>query len=292
MLLNLIKKILLIGFLSLLNIPMEAQSLLWEITGENLQKPSYLYGTMHVRDKRVFNYNDSVSIAFNTSQAFAGELIIDKTMAKEVGKAALLPKDTTLKLLLGKKDYKKVKKVAKKKLGIMAGFINYIKPIYVAGYIAEASGVLKSDMKKTLDETFQDMARETNKKLIGIETIEEQMKALDKVSLKEQAKMLMDDLNNMDSAASISRDMVNKYLAQDIKSLSDMVLSEEIPDVFASEILLKRNYIMANRISVLLQEQSTFIGIGAAHLGGEEGVIELLRKKGFKLRPVDAPFKQ
>src|SRR6187402_3369857 len=133
-------------------------SLLWEISGNNLNAPSYLFGTMHVKDKRAFQFHDSLMIKLKSCQTFAGELVLDKAAAKEVSGDILLPQGKELKTLLTEKEYKKVKKFCKKNMGAMSLLINKIKPIFTSALISES--MLESDMPKALDEYLQEKAKD------------------------------------------------------------------------------------------------------------------------------------
>jgi uncharacterized protein YbaP (TraB family) len=268
----------------------QEKSLLWEISGNGLEKPSYLYGTMHIADKRIFKFGDSVMIAFKLCNAYAGEIVIDKESKKATANYIFMPGDTTLSMFIGDSGLAKVKRKFRGKLFLFAGLVNRIKPFFTMALIAEGS--FKNDKSASLDEYFQKLAKKQKKGVIGIESIAEQMSAVDKIPLSKQAQMLLDEVNN--PAVESEKDvleMLNTYLAQDISKLQDFMEAEETPDELNQYVLLDRNYIMADRIDLFIRIQSTFIGVGAAHLGGEKGLIELLRAKGYAMRAVKAPFK-
>src|SRR6478672_5891014 len=81
-------------------------SLLWKISGNGLNKPSYLYGTIHIKDKRAFHLGDSVMPAFNACQSFAGEIVLDAGNQSKIMGMIFMSGDTTLDMLLSKQDYK------------------------------------------------------------------------------------------------------------------------------------------------------------------------------------------
>ncbi|MFN3404676.1 MAG: TraB/GumN family protein [Cytophagaceae bacterium] len=275
-------------FLLPFSVKAQYPSLLWEITGNNLSKPSYLFGTMHVNDKRVFNFSDSLLLAFDSSKAFAGELLLDQKNinGQELASIILMPKDTTLKMLIGKKNYRKVKKKAKNSLGVFAMFINRIKPIYTYFVLTEGKQE-KKDNSPVLDSWLQTKAKEEGKNVIGIETPMEQIKALDKISLKEQANLLLESINNEDvSDKALEDEMLDLYISGNLDAVYSFFRRFQMPDGFTRSVVINRNHVMAERIMKIIQEQPTFIAVGAAHLPGEEGVIELLRTQGYQLRPV------
>ena len=268
----------------------QEKSLMWEISGNGLTEASYLYGTMHIADKRIFQFGDSVMIAFKGCKAYAGEIIIDKEAARSTARNILMPGDTTLTMLIGDTGLAKVKKKLKGKLLLFSGMVNKIKPFFTLGLISEGS--FKHDKSASLDEYFQKLAKKEKIGLIGIETIAEQMSAIDKIPLHVQAEMLLYEVNNPSEQTKLdAQEMINTYLSQDITKLHDYLEDESSPDELNKYVLEDRNFVMADRIEKFIQFQPTFIGIGAAHLAGSKGLIQLLRQKGFTLRAVAVPFK-
>lgn len=286
-------KYLLFFFFSLFNLSAswsQGNSLLWEISGNNLQGPSYLYGTMHLADKRIFNYGDSVTIAFNSCVAYAGEVLIDKNAMKETASLIFMSGDTTLPMLVGDSGAAKVRKRVKNRLLTLSGAINKIKPIFVLAIIEDAA--LKHDKSASLDEYFQKQAKRKKLQLMGLETVAEQIAAVDKIPLKKQAEMLMETVNDTEQHSdSLNTALINTYLKQDIALLQQYVNEGDGQEAFTKHILVDRNYVMCDRITAMVQEQPTFIGVGAGHLAGTEGLISLLRARGFKLRSVFVKFK-
>jgi uncharacterized protein YbaP (TraB family) len=266
--------------------------LLWEISGKKMKKPSFLYGTFHVRDERVFRFGDSVMIKFNSCKAYAGELDISNVGLGEqirMAKLMLMPGDTTLDMLISQEEYKLVLKKAEEKLGDKAFIINKIKPIFTSALMTESTNKnteKKSDSTDYLDQYLQKLAKSKKMQIIGIETVEEQMVALDRLALKDQAAMLLSTMKEEESGEQSMEVLYDAYIKQDLKKIEEIVEAAGMPDEFSQAVLKERNYVMANRISKFIKKKSTFIGIGVAHLPGKEGVIELLRKNGYTLRPV------
>jgi uncharacterized protein YbaP (TraB family) len=257
-------------------------SLLWEVKSPDNDNVSYIYGTMHVEDERVFDFGDSLMICFNRCKAFAGEIVLDKVNKSELAAQMFMPGDTTLEMLIGKKKYKEVKRRARKSLGIFAGLINRIKPVFTASLITESS--FKKGKGKILDEYFQDLAKEKNMVVLGIESPSEQIAALDEIPLTEQAQMLLETLEAPEEEG--ADELVQVYLTGDLDSLYKYFLKFDLSDNFTRSLLIKRNYVMVERIHDIISEYPVFVGIGAAHLPGEEGVLKLMVNQGYTVRPV------
>ena len=266
-------------------------SLLWEISGNGLKSKSYLYGTIHIQDKRVFQFSDSLMPRFNACSVFAGELLLQDNDPMELMKIMFMPGDTTLKMLLNKHDYKLVEEYSKKHLGSMSGMIDRIKPLFTSTMITETS--MKKDEPYSLDEYFQRLAKEKNMTVMGIETMEEQMKALDRISLKEQAQLLVEGIKEEQKNADTTEveKLILVYLSQNLDSIQRYYISDQsLSDEFNKSIIIERNHKMAERIDTLIKRRPAFIGVGAGHLPGQEGVIALLKQKGYTVKVVTAPF--
>lgn len=261
----------------------QTSSLLWEISGKGLKKPSYLYGTMHMRDERVFRFGDSVLVKFDRCEVFVGELDLSKDLGS-VMKLAMMPGDTTLDMLLSPEDYDFVKRQGRKILGSRAILLDRMKPIFTSALVTEESS--RKDSTEPLDLYFQNRARARGMKIAGLETGTEQMEALDNITLKEQAEMLLTSLKDPKKADKSMNELLTQYMNQDLDGIYRSMREYETPEAFNHALIHKRNKVMVQRIPKLIKKQSAFIAIGAAHLPGEAGVIQLLSDQGYKVRPV------
>jgi len=264
----------------------DSTSLLYEISGGALKKSSYVFGTIHLRDKRVFQLSDSTWYCFNASEVIAGELRFNKKEMKEAAKKEIfMPNGITLQSLLTAEEYTKVKAYAKSVLGWKVIIIDRIKPLFTSSLLSDAA--VKSDMKYPLDVYLQQEGEKKKKAIVGIETIQEQMSAIDTISLEEQAQMLLDYVNNpSDSDAEVER-MILLYQQGRLIDLYNMVYAE-LDDKTEAAMLTNRNYVMVDRMENMMLERSTFVAIGSAHLPGDKGVLHLLQEKGYKVRAVAA----
>ena len=125
------------------------------------------------------------------------------------------------------------------------------------------------------------------KEVFGLETMQDQMAVFDSIPIAEQIEWTLETLRNLDSMKGIWQELVRVYQRQDLNRLQQMIV-EESPELRShSEVLLnKRNEIWIDRISRLIEEKSTFIAVGAGHLGGEHGVIRLLQASGYTVEPI------
>ncbi len=284
------KKLFSLPVLLLLALPLLSQSLLWEISGKNLKSPSYLYGTIHIQDKRAFGFDSIVIEKLLQCDAYAMELLLDDIPYNEMMNAMLM-KDITLKDLYTVEQYNSLDSIMKSLTGQGIVLYDKMKPFFLMSQLMQMKIV--SDMPEALDLFFLKTAREAGKKCLGIEEFSDQIQAIDAITLQEQANMLFDALNDTISISSFDQfdKLLQAYVDQDLEKLFEFSNDTALPPAFNDAFLVKRNVKMAKKIAKFSKKQSTFSAIGAAHLPGKQGVIELLQKKGYTLTPISFQFK-
>ncbi len=259
------------------------KSLLWEISGNGLKYSSFLYGTMHTADERVFNFKNNVIEAFNECQTFAMELDMGEVIHSNVMEKLVMDSGFTIQSLLSEGDYKLVSRFFKDSLNQNLAIYNKMQPLFLAGLISQRN--LRQDKNEALDLFFYSLAKKQNKPVVGLETMEEQINAFRSISYKDQAEGLVDAVKNSVQSELEMEKMLADYIAADLDKLLEMTRNQELSDDFVEIFLTKRNINMAERAEVIMKEKSVFIAVGAAHLAGEDGLISQFEKKGYKVNP-------
>ncbi len=267
--------------------PPACGQLLWEIRHDTVQAPSFLFGTVHVRDKRVFNLPDSLRSKMEGCRAFAGELSYEEVNDMALLMHLFMPEDTTLQDLLAVQEYKLVKEEIELQMGELSDWAERIKPLFLSEMLVSSPVATEEVMEQHLDLFLMKMAEGKGLEVYGLETSEEQLDVINKIPLGLQARNLYSELANRQQAMDQRSLMTRLYLGGQIDSLYHLTSSSFHEDLeFA--LITRRNQLMAGRIASRIVKEPVFVAIGAAHLGGEQGVISLLREKGFVLRPVGA----
>ncbi len=266
----------------------QQNSLLWEISGNGINKPSYIYGTMHLRDSRLFCFPDSAQQKLDSCNVLALEVVIDFKDSKALMNAILVHDENQyLSKILTKQEYKKVKKAVRENCDLATFIIiDKIRPLMLAASLMEAQ--MKNDVKYPMDIQFQLNAQEQGKRLYSLESAASQIAVLDKIPLAIQKQELLSVIDSMPQNKVMLDSMIQMYLRQDLEGLQQVPegVSAEFDSLWQTELIDKRNEIMVNGIKTLLPNGNAFIAIGAAHLGGEKGIVNLLRKEGYVVRPV------
>lgn len=265
---------------------LHGQSMLWRISGNVLTEPSYLYGTIHIKDKRVFILSDSVYNAQATCKKTVLELDLNAETQFELSRLMRLRNGKSLKDFYSKDQLEQIDEVLNSKAGMSVDMFMKLHPVALLTVMADS--YFPTDMPYSLDEFFHKEAVRLGKDVVGLETIEEQYSAIQSISPSDIFTYLTDTTTN----EQIAEPMISAYLQADFTALRDLMVQDSLMLTYSEELLIKRNTIMADRIDSLVQESTCFIGIGAGHLKAENGVVDLLIDKGYSVDPVFSSFAQ
>lgn len=268
---------------SFAQIPTE-KSLLWKIEGKGLAKPSYLYGTIHLMCPDDIDVKPEIKSAFNSTEQLYLEIdMSDITGAMGMLFGMTMNDGSSLKTLLSQEDYDSVAAVFKRTTGMSLGAMSRIKPIMLMQMIYPSILGCKPE---GWEGEFTKMATEREMKMLGLEKIEDQVAVLDSIPYAEQAEMFKKTVLNLDSSKLQFQKMVDVYKQQDIQQMVSMTAEDETTGNYEYIMLRKRNQNWIPVIAAAAKKKPSFFAVGAAHLGGEFGVINLLRQKGYKVTPV------
>ncbi|MEO6611226.1 MAG: TraB/GumN family protein [Chitinophagaceae bacterium] len=270
----------------------ENNTLLWKITGNGIEKPSYLFGTIHMLCA------DDAVLSSNMQKVIRGcdEIYFEVDMDNWFEMLGAMNKmkmkgDTTLKDLVSEEDYKKVKDYFDRK-GSMLPFsvLETYKPMLAASTLEQAS--LPCDNTAMMEQVIMQEAKENKKKIKGLETMSYQAGVLDSIPYKLQAEQLVsyiDGINNGDDKEDKQlKEMFEAYKKQDLQKLEAMMVETDAGMAGFTDIMLyHRNQNWVKKLKTLLNDKALLIAVGAGHLPGEKGVISLLRKEGYKVTPVE-----
>jgi uncharacterized protein YbaP (TraB family) len=260
------------------------KTLLWEISGNGLAKPSYIYGTIHLMCPEDLHVSETLQKTFSATKELFLEIKTDDPGMMTEMLAGMQMKDTlTIEGLLGPGNYDSVSTIFTNKTGIPLKMLNKAKPILVVSMVYPS---LMGCTPDSWEKTFETMAKKNNIPLKGLETISDQMKLLESIPYKEQAEMLMKTLYNLDSARAQFGTMLNIYKSKDLQTLYDLTVSDVDFGEYETSLLVNRNRNWIPIIKEQVRKTPTFFAVGAAHLAGENGVLNLLRKEGLTIRPV------
>ena len=262
------------------------KGLLWKIERAGTA-PSYVFGTIHSEDERVLALPSEVKSALDGSTIFVMEAVMDEQAMQAVSRHMMFSDGRSLKGVLNVALYEKARS-AMAAYGIPEVVLQQMKPWAVATTLS----MPKPKTGAALDLVLMQDAVAQGKSAPGLETADEQLSILDDLSLPEQITMLEDALAIMPEVDALFEQMLTLYLARDLGSLAR--LSEEMEQQgnrelgrkVMAKLLDARNVRMAQRADKYLKRGNAFIAVGALHLPGHGGVLDLLARKGYRISVV------
>ncbi|MFN4122143.1 MAG: TraB/GumN family protein [Flavobacteriales bacterium] len=268
-------------------------SLFWEISGKGLKKPSYMFGTYHLLNDTYLSELPNVKKAFENASGVVVEMVIDSSKLMSLGMLSVMT-ETTLDKLVSPEVFEKLKEVVTNTLGPQVAMaMNMLKPNAVMAPLVMAynreynSEILNKYPGVPLDLFFSSDAKKRGIPVIGLESMEDQFKVLyTRQPVEKQAESLVKLVEDKDMVIKMQTDLLQFYLANDLEQLNKMY--DEYSDKYGeSDYLLKdRNIRWMEVFPDILAKGNQFIGVGALHLPGEFGMITLLRKAGYTVRPL------
>ena len=261
------------------------KSLLWKISGNGLKHHSYLYGTIHVTCDATLP--GKVKNALDKTDQLCLELDMDDTNMQTEMMGGMMMKDgVTLQSLASKEDFEIVDAFLTKNLGFSAKMLNTLKPFMVSAMLYPK--MISCEMQSVEGELMK-IAKEQKEETIGLETVTEQLNVFDAIPYQDQMNELVKTAkSDLDKDRNELNKVLELYKTEDVEAMYTFTQQSEnvLTSKFDEELLNSRNQNWIARISKIADNKATFFGVGAAHLGGEKGVINLLRKYGFTVEPV------
>ena len=269
--------------------PASNNTLLWRISGKGITTPSYIFGTMHLLCADDIQLSDSLTNAIEKADNVYLELDMDNLFEMMSAMTKMkMRNDTTLADLLTKEEYEKVKAYFKENSGLIPfSMLETFKPFLAASMIMEQRAG-QCDNMISMEQLVMEAAKRSDVAIKGMETMEYQLGIFDSIPYAFQAKQLMRMLEEGDkNDAKEMKQLTDAYRSQQLDKMEELTKKEDMGiQNFTDLLLYNRNIAWAQKLEGLLSDRSLVIAVGAGHLPGEKGVINLLRRAGYKVEPV------
>ena len=291
---------LLIPFIVLINVTLirvcKAQnaenSVLWEISGDGLEKSSYLFGIINFLPKKDFSIPKKVKNVMDDCEVFATKALISRRNQKEFNQAARISNDGWINDYLTDDELNRLRLLMLRDLGVSENdyHFNYsrLQPII----LVTATTILYLGQKNLffVEQELRQIAQKSHLDLVGLGTIEEEIAAFDNFPIPDQVTALNYTIDNFDEHIKGYNNLVKNYVEdQDLAKIREEILkATNRSEVFQKVYYDDRQKVWTETIDTLVHQNPTFIAVGAAHLPGDQGLLQLLRQEGFTLNPIDA----
>jgi len=256
------------------------KSLLWKISGKEIKQPSYLYATIHATCD--VSLEDNVKRALQQTSQLYLELKLDDPALPSIMIANSNMKDgKKITDFINKDDYVILNTFFKETIGFDLQQFQTTKPFFLLAILI--SKLLDCPVK-SIEEQLMRISSEQRKETYGLETIKEQIDVMETIPYQYQiGELVKSAKDNMREDKMEFNELLKIYSSKDLNALleSTQKSSDQTIAKFDKTLLLDRNHNWIPRIEKIINLKPTFIGVGAAHLAGEDGIIQLLRKKGY-----------
>jgi len=260
-------------------------SLLWKISGKGLKQPSYIFGTFHLMCKSDFSISPALEEKIKKAQQFYGELDMDDPGMQMNLLSKMRLQGTSIDKLLGEKDYKAVSDSFQRITGSSMQLFNQFSPFMHLSLLTISS--IKCADKIQPETEFMRIAQKNNLPVLGLETVEDQVNAINAQPLDSQVTALKNTVLRYDSVQQVMVKMIAVYKQNNADKLYRFMMDNGGGSSdFETTMLITRNKKWIPVITKAVTEKPSFFAVGAAHLGGKQGVIALLKKEGYTLTPV------
>lgn len=290
-----IKKVLLASALTLSTVSAGAQ-LLYKIDGNNLQQPSYIFGTHHLSPLSITDSIADYKAAFESSPQVVGEIdmtVNPMVLQMKMQPYMLAPEDSTLSVVIPADKYAMVDESFQKYApmpGLTLAMFDAMKPMVVQTTISV--GMVASQLDgyvqgEQLDTYFQTEGVKAGKKIVGLETPEQQAQLLfNTYPISTQVENLIEIVEQPEKMIEISKRLNESYAAQDITSLYNLSVETDENSEMMQKLLDERNADWLTKLPAIISETPSFIAVGDLHLPGEKGILAGLRNLGYTVTPL------
>ena len=262
-----------------------ANSNLWKIEGNGLNTPSYLFGTMH------FICDATLEKKVNQALSVTDQLVLeldmdDPEMPAKMFSEMYMNDGKTLSDFISADEFKAIDSLFINHMGMSVKMFQNIKPSLLSAMLFPKYFDCNPD---SYEAVLMEMTKESNKDVLGLETVEEQMKVFDEIPYEEQVKSLVKlAQDGLAKDKAIINELQKVYKEENIEAMLKLFDDENYSMIqdYNDIILDQRNKKWITKIITFASEKPTFFGVGAGHLAGEKGVINLLRKEGYTVKAV------
>ena len=277
------------------------KTLLWKIEGGDIKSPSYIFGTIHLIPADMYFFPEEFEKCLSETKELVLEIDMSNPimLALELFSAAQMRGDTTLVDLYTEEEYDVVKTYFLENIDAIMpdmgamGFsmMQSWKPLLLSSMLYDASMEEEATAMTSYEMEIVALAEKKKLGLGGLESVAFQASIFDSIPYKTQADLLLESIKGLGDSTEIESydDLFESYVSQDLNKMTAVMESQMTElDEYMDIMLSGRNHNWIPIIEEKIKNQSTFFAVGAGHLGGQEGVLNLLYKKGYSITPIMA----
>lgn len=261
------------------------KSLLWRISGKHMKTPSYLFGTIHIICPKDYIWTSRMKESLKKSEEVCFEMDMDDpSVLMKVATGLMDNSGKTLEDYFTPEQYKQVEAYVRDSLGMNISLFRNMKPAALESMITGKNVACENPI--SYEDKIMEQAKADKKEILGLEQPEEQIELFDNLPTDSVVKEVMEIINGKSNDDDEYKKLVNAYKRQDLPELYNLMRSSGESPIDLAGFLDDRNQRWIERMVEKMDQKSVFFAVGAGHLWGENGVINLLRKEGYKVEPL------
>jgi uncharacterized protein YbaP (TraB family) len=260
----------------------QGNSLLWKISGKGLEKPSFLFGTVHMICKDDYFWTDAMQNAYDNSEKVCFEMDLDDiTLQASIASSLMLEEGQELKDFFNEADYEQLAQYLQDSLSMPIHLLSRMKPAAIMTLVLSKVGLCKDMI--SYESNIMSKAISDDKEILGLETVSEQIAILENMNTDSIVSYVMQIVNGNESYDQEFSKLMDAYKDQDLESLYQLIKESASYKDDLNNLLYDRNQRWIGRMEKMMKENSVFFGVGAGHLWGEKGLLEYLKDSGYTL---------
>ena len=273
--------------------------LLWKVSGNGLGRPSYIFATHHMAPSSMIDQIAGIDAAIEACDIVVGEIEKDSLMSQasqmKMAKYMIAPLDSTLDKLYTPAEYAEIEKVFNKYFGAMGvklAQMKSLKPNAISTQLQAMQSIKyfpNFDANSLIDVAIQERANQAGRPSLGLESLQEQIDLLFNTPLTEQAKSLLEACRQDEFFQVQSSALAEAYMHQDLDKLMEVMTDATMggdSEESMEALIYNRNRNWAEKLVKMMPERACLVCVGAGHLPGAKGLLQLLREKGYTVEPV------
>jgi uncharacterized protein len=256
----------------------------YEISGNGLSQPSYLFGTIHIICEEDFEIGENLIQKLEKSQSLVLEIDLDDPKLMQVVFANMNnPEGEVITDYLDEGQFEATREFLLENAAVDIGMMKSMRPFMLLSMLYPK--MLECETKAFEIELMK-IAKENELRVHGLETIEDQLEVFENIPLEDQYKNLYDYISDFEKGRQEFRKLINTYKSKDIEQMVDIIA--DIPEYknYQDLMLNNRNLNWISPMKQYMQDGTMFFAVGAGHLGGEKGLVKLLEKEGYLVKAI------
>ncbi len=260
-------------------------ALLWKISGKSIDKPSYLFGTIHLICPEDLVISDALKLAFGQTDQLIMEIdLSDPKVLMELQQKLLNPGMSNIQNQFSEEDKELVDQFLIKEYGAGLSQFGVLKPFGILSLVI--AKLVPCPQPASYEIRLGEMAKQNNMTTGALETVDYQLNLFDNMPQDTILDGITNTIKEFDKMQAEFQKLIEAYKNQDLEKMGELIEESSSMTAFMDQLLNKRNKEWVPIIVEMLNEKSSFFAVGAGHLGSDNGLVKLLRQQGFTVEPV------